>query len=267
MPTLLGLFPTMPKREMENILWRYRAHYRLTSSPLAQELIWTRVGAVWGMDYTDPPRDIDNIYRDIFVCRDLASGKQLDALPVVIETGYNTASGLERLFVKHGAPLIIKRDNGSTLTAEPVQRVLKKWGVHVLASPIKTPQYNGSCEAGNGAIKTRAHHISARNGRAGYWTCDDVEEAKQLTNQTARPKGPEGPTPDEAWGARQPITESERKSFDNAVVKRLNESRAARQELRRKTSDPKAGDKDATLNRDSVRRALVAGGYLRYRRG
>jgi len=266
MPTLQGLFPRVPKRELDNLLWRFREHYRLLHSPLAHELVWTRVGAVWAMDYTDPPNPIDDTYRDIFVNRDLASGEQIDALPVDIETGQNTADALEARFVQYGAPLVIKQDNGGTVTAGPVQRLLDKWSVHMLRSPVKKPQYNGSCEAGNGSIKARARHVAARNGRHGHWTCDDIEEARILTNQTARPKGPAGPTPEEAWSTRQPITETERKAFDNDVRLSLNEARAHRQKIRLTTGDPKAGDKDATLERDAVRHALVAGGYLRYRR-
>jgi len=99
-----------------------------------------------------------------------------------------------------------------------------------------------------------------------HYPADDTEEARVLTNQTARPKGPAGPTPEEALRSRQPITETERKAFDIDVRKRLNEARAKREQIRMSSGDLKAGDKDATLERDAVRRALVAGGYLRYRR-
>ena len=124
----------------------------------------------------------------------------------------------------------------------------------------------GACPARTGAIKTRARHVAARNGRPAHWTCDDVEEARRLCDQTARPKGPEGPTPDEAWGERQRLTETERKAFDNEVRTRLNEAWGLRQRIRIETHDPKAGVRDATLMRDAVRRALAAGGYLKYRR-
>lgn len=265
-PALIGLYRNIPKREIENILWRYRKHYHLRHSALAHELRWAHPGAVWAMDYTDPPSDIDDYYEDIFVNRDLASGFQLDALPVVIETAYNTASALKSRFIQYGAPLVIKRDNGSTLSGEPIPKLLEEWGVHVLASPIQKPQYNGSCEAGNGSIKTRAHHIASRNGRAGHWTCDDIEESRCLTNATARPKGPEGPTPEQAWEKRQRITETERQAFDKAVSKYLNEARLSRECLRKREGNPKAGFLDATLKRDAVRRALEHCGYLSYRR-
>ncbi len=265
-PTLSGLYPSMPRREIENMLDRFRDMSRRHNSPLPHELRWTHPGTVWAMDYTDPPNDIDSHYSDIFVNRDLASGYQLDALPVVVETSYNTAAALERRFLQHGAPLVIKRDNGGTLKDGPIPKLLQKYGVHELPSPVKKPQYNGSCEAGNGAIKTRAHHIASRNGRPGHWTCDDVEEARGLTNATARPKGPTGPTPEAMWDSRERITETQRRTFDKTVETYLNEGKAARWRLRQREQNPKAGVSDATLKRDAVRRALVHCGYLGYRR-
>jgi hypothetical protein len=95
---------------------------------------------------------------------------------------------------------------------------------------------------------------------------EGADAARRLCDQTARPKGPEGPTPDEAWGERQRLTETERKAFDNEVRTRLNEAWGLRQRIRTEADDPKAGVRDATLMRDAVRRALAAGGYLKYRR-
>ncbi|MHC4874595.1 MAG: hypothetical protein ACYTFY_22315 [Planctomycetota bacterium] len=186
MPTLQGMFKNMPKRELENMLWRFREHDKLKNSPLLNVLTWKVPGTVWAMDYMKPPSAIEAIYKDILVVRDLASGNEIEALPVPVENGLNTRDGLKSLFVQHGAPLVIKHDNGPPLIAWIVQELLREWSVFSLRSPAYTPQYNGSCEAGNGSIKTRTHHIASKNGRPGNWTCDDLEEARILTNQTAR---------------------------------------------------------------------------------
>src|SRR5262249_49055184 len=58
-----------------------------------------------------------------------------------------------------------------------------------LFSPPAWPQYNGSCEAGIGSIRTRTHHQSARRGFPGQWTCDDMEAARLQANELARPWG------------------------------------------------------------------------------
>jgi len=91
--------------------------------------------------------------------------------------------------------------------------LLRRYGVLALYSPPETPQYNGSCEAGIGSIETRAHYIAAQHDRPGAWTADDVEQARPQANETARPQGTEGPTPDELWQWREPITQAERRSF------------------------------------------------------
>ncbi|MHC4873993.1 MAG: hypothetical protein ACYTFY_19255, partial [Planctomycetota bacterium] len=147
-----------------------------------------------------------------------------------------------------------------------VKELLKKWQVLSLPSPAYTPQYNGSCEAGNGAIKTRAHYISSKNGRPGKWTCDDVEEARFLTNQTARPWGPQGPTPEESWNNRQPIPESERKDFDNAVIIAFNKAVEERSLQRKKSGDSKAGRNNVCLMRNVLCQTMVSAGYLKIRR-
>ena len=56
-------------------------------------------------------------------------------------------------------------------------------------SPPRTPRYNGSAEAGNGAVKTPSHHEAARHGRIGCWTSDDLEAVRLQANLTARPWG------------------------------------------------------------------------------
>jgi hypothetical protein len=74
------------------------------------------------------------------------------------------------------------------------------WGTLQLLSPPGTPEYNGTCEAGIGSLKTRTHHEAARNDRPGEWTCDDVEGARMMDNETGRPWGVNGLTPKEPDG-------------------------------------------------------------------
>ena len=270
-PVLAGLFPDVPRRELESILIRFRRQVADQNSQLKCCLAWHQAGAVWAIDYTDPPDAVDGQYKDILVVRDLASGMELGAIPVPIETAAHTASALADLFIRHGAPLVIKRDNGGTLKAPPVAGLLSLYGVHVLPSPVRKPQYNGSCEAGNGSLKTTAHHVAARNGRPGQWTCDDVEEARRLINATARPHGPKGPPPEVTWDARRRISAKERKNFRREVTRRLAESRRAAAEAfdtRKNNEDesPMMGYHDDTHMRRAVRKTLESRGFLSYSR-
>jgi hypothetical protein len=69
------------------------------------------------------------------------------------------------LFVRHGAPLVLKADNGSAFIAEATRDFLSLVGVNLLFSPPHTPRYNGSIEAGIGSLKTRTERHACRASR------------------------------------------------------------------------------------------------------
>ena len=156
---------------------------------------------------------------------------------------------------------MLKSDNGSAFIAAEVEAVLARWGVGQLFSPPRMPRYNGSCEAGIGSMKTRTHHQAARRGHPREWTCDDAEAARQQANQTARPWGACGPTPEEAWRGRPPLGAEERAAFA-ATVRRLE--REAREEQGYAPEATLDRTAQAAVSRAALRRALVAHGLLRF---
>jgi len=196
-------FPRVPRAAIQAYVARYRARLDKGAHVRSPELEWRNCGAVWAMDYTKPPAPVDALYPQVLAVRDLGSHTALAALPVGSATAAATVALLESLFVEYGPPLVIKCDNGSNLKCDEVRRLLHAHGVVLLPSPPETPRYNGACEAGIGSLKTRAHHLAASHGRPGEWTCDDVEGARLMANETSRPYGALGPTPDEQWRYRQ----------------------------------------------------------------
>src|SRR5262249_61038475 len=78
---LRDLFPSVARGTLENLLERCRRVWRRKSRWLVHTLRWTRPGSVWAMDFTEPPAPIDGEYRYLLLIRDLASGRQLLALP------------------------------------------------------------------------------------------------------------------------------------------------------------------------------------------
>jgi hypothetical protein len=52
-----------------------------------------------------------------------------------------TIEALSLLFTIHGAPLVLKSDNGSAFIAEETHQLLQAWQVEVLFSPPRTPSY------------------------------------------------------------------------------------------------------------------------------
>ena len=63
------------------------------------------------------------------------------------------ARHLESLFRSQGAPLLLKRDNGSVFNHNAVNEVLARWGVIPLNSPAYYAPYNGAIEQGIKELK------------------------------------------------------------------------------------------------------------------
>jgi hypothetical protein len=135
--------------------------------------------------------------------------------------------------------------------------------VVALFSPPYVPRYNGSIEAGIGALKARTEAAAARQGHAGWWSLEDVAAARQQANATARPRGPQGPTPAQAWRQRRPVTGTMRALFAAALVKH----RAEAQKEARPCEEEKWQEQDERrMERKAISRTLVECGYLQYRR-
>jgi transposase InsO family protein len=263
LPTLQQCFPAMARAELEELLARYRRVWRKRNQQALRVLHWTRPGSVWAIDFADSPAIIDGRYAHLLAVRDLASGQQLLWLPVEATTSACAAAALAPLFAILGAPLVLKSDNGSAFGAEPVAALLAEFGVVGLFSPPGMPSYNGAVEAGIGSLKTRTEAHASRHGRLYYWTWDDTEAARLEANATARPQGPNGPSPDETWTARRRLGTADRALF-RATVARLEPM------ARREQDQPEVGCLDVmtqrAVDRVAIRRALEEHGYLLYSR-
>jgi len=251
-------FPQMLRAELDDLLARYRRVWRKRNQEPLRVLHWPAPGRVWAIDFTGPLAPVDGVYPYLLAVRDLASGQQLLWQPTVDATAAVTAHALASLFAAHGAPLVLKSDNGSAFIAATTQELLDDFGVEKLFSPPGVPRYNGSIEAGIGSLKARTADHAVRHGRPGDWSWDDVEAARWEANATARPHGVNRPTPDQSWAARTPITAEERTLF-RATVDRLRQDATPSQDA------PDAGTIRAT-DRHAIRRALEQHGYVFYSR-
>lgn len=255
-------FPTMLRAELEDLLKRYRRVWRKRNYEPIHVLNWQLPGRVWAIDFTGPCPPVDGRYPYLLAVRDLASGQQLLWLPVAEATAAVAANALASLFMIHGAPLVLKSDNGSPFTAGLVTQLAHDFGVENLFSPPGMPRYNGAIEAGIGSLKSRSEQHAARHGRPGHWTWDDVEAARWEANATARPRGPTGPTPDLAWEDRRCITPEERTLF-RAEVER---QRQAVDDQGGPEANPQTDLSERARDRPAIRRALEGLGYLTYTR-
>jgi transposase InsO family protein len=154
---------------------------------------------------------------------------------------------------------VVKSDNGSAFGAAPVAELFAEFGVESLFSPPRMPSYNGAIEAGIGSLKTRTEAHAARHDRPGHWSWDDVEAGRAEANATARLRGPNGPSPDQSWATRRPVTVEERAHF-HATVARL------RQEDEAEAGPPQDEMDRRARDRQILRRALERCGDLLYSR-
>lgn len=263
LPLLRSVFPDVARSELRELQAWERLRRRSRRSEYARRLQWHHVGAVWAMDYAEPPCPIDGLYRALFSVRDLASGKQLAWLPVPDPTAEHAAAALAGLFHEHGPPLVLKSDNGSPFIAQRTADLLAAWQVIPLFSPPYTPRYNGACEAGIGGLKIRTHHLAAHEARPGTWTCEDVEAARRMADEEHYPRRLHGLTAEQAWQARTPRTAEERRRFCDVVASRREEVRMQRGLL---LEEDLGRARQASLDRRAVRRALVELGYLSFLR-
>lgn len=107
---------------------------------------WTTPQVAWAFDGTESAKDHEKVRLVLHPIHDLASRHRFEPLVSLTASGPEIAAWLDRLFQKHGAPLFLKRDNGSPLNHEIVNAVLDRWGVIPLNSPPHYPRYNGSIE-------------------------------------------------------------------------------------------------------------------------
>lgn len=267
LPTLRAAFPEVARGELveltKRVRWVIDARYR----GWHRALEWRLRGAVWAIDHSDAPCEIDGRYGKLLLVRELEAGVQLLADPVDSARAEPAIRAIEALFVQHGPPLVIKADRGSAFVSEDFAEMLRRWGVELLLSPARCPRYNGACEAGVGSIKRRAAERAARHGRPGRWTCDDVEAALAQAN-AGRPRGHAQPSPEELWRDREPIAGELRAAFRATVATLVEEVRA---ELGLQRSADAGATIDArtepTVTRLAIERALCALDLLRYRRG
>lgn len=185
------------------------------------QLQWLKPGSVWAMDFLE--RETSLNYDFVFNVRDLASGKVLAARATKEQTAQAVCDILQELFHRHGAPLVIKSDNGHEFIAHIVADQMQKYKITHLFSPVYFPQYNGACEAGGGAVMTRAMEVAAACGHPGVLTIDALEAGRKIGNAAPRRGGRSSPNVE--WQQRGEISNQMREDFLAIVNLRTQETR------------------------------------------
>lgn len=261
--TLQVIFPDVPRRELKVQLVRFRKKWLDEHKQLVESLRWTRPGAMWAMDFTEPDRPLEGPFTQVLLVRDLGSKRNLLWLPLERATGQAVFGALRSLIAKHGPPLVIKLDNAKAFDVPELQGLIEALNVLYLKSPPYAPWYNGSVESGIGTAKAYTHHAAARADHPEYWTCDDLEAGLRRANHYGRPEGLDGPSSDEVWMTRLSITSAERDSFRQQVLERWASLITKEQN---EQGGPLSKPTLARAVRDAIQWALLAEGILEIRR-
>lgn len=158
-----------------------RAHWR--------RLTWQEPNVAWALDATEYERDaVGNKLRLVGI-QDLASSFVFDPVAGFYLPGFMIARQLRKLFELHGAPLFLKRDNGSNLNDPEVDLVLAQFGVIPLNSPRACPRYNGAIEKGLRHLKASLPRVLPTPV---YWDLDQtipvIQTAVDRGNLLSRPR-------------------------------------------------------------------------------
>jgi hypothetical protein len=118
-----------------------------------RHITWQVPGLVWSLDDAELVRFADHkLY--LHQVQDLASRYKFTPWVGKQVLGETVAVHLEELFLQHGPPLVLKRDNGSNLNQQAVDEVLARYLVMPLNSPPHYAPYNGGMECAVRELKT-----------------------------------------------------------------------------------------------------------------
>jgi hypothetical protein len=134
------------RRELRRLIKLARQEMNRDKAARQRRIEWKTPGLVWAMDdlqIRGPGGDILFWHQ----VQDLSSRyKFTPSVSHRLLSGPEVAARLRELFLKYGAPLFLKRDNGGNLNHAAVNAVLDEFLVIPLNSPPHYPPYNGAIE-------------------------------------------------------------------------------------------------------------------------
>jgi transposase InsO family protein len=127
----------LSRRQLNELVQDYRRDQLHTM----KRIHWLKSGLAWSCDATEYGGGCK-----LIPVQDLSSRYRFQTLVTNRLKGHQIAAHLESLFRQHGAPLFLKRDNGSPFNNQYVDEVMARFGVLPLNNPPHFPRYNGGME-------------------------------------------------------------------------------------------------------------------------
>lgn len=235
LPTLRQIIPGLPKNSAGAYLKRLRRVEAKLRRRGWERVSWRVPGAVWAIDGTWLDYAIPPLGRRALVVIELHSHRTLCLRSVAGERAVEVEAVLADLFARHGAPLVLKLDNGPGFIARRLRAFCRRYGVTLLHSPVRQPRWNGSCEASVRWAKHRAYAAANKRGNGRELAQTDLDAAVTFT------------------GTMPPIDDDLRERFLDVVAEQLAIAAAERGLVLARVSQDHVR---RSLGRVAVRRAL-----------
>ena len=141
------------RRDLQALTEAVRREFTQQRQAELRRITWHVPGLVWSLDDAELVR-LASHKLHLHQVQDLASRYKFTPWVGDRVLGESVAARLEQLFLRHGPPLVLKRDNGSNLNQQAVDEVLARYLVMPLNSPPHYPPYNGGMECAVRELKT-----------------------------------------------------------------------------------------------------------------
>lgn len=164
LPRLRRLIPGLPKNAAAAYIRRAKAVLARWRRRAWSRVHWHVPGAVWAIDGTWLDCPIPGRGRRALIVVELHSRRVLALESVPGERASAVRTLLQRLVERHGAPLVLKADNGSAFIARSVADFCGTLDITLMHSPVRRPRWNGTCEVSGRWAKRRAQQAAQRRG-------------------------------------------------------------------------------------------------------
>ena len=168
---------SISRRDFDRRIHDHRLQQQREQRDSLRHVEWSQAGTVWAMD----PAQYGQIRWNLV--GDLASRFRFDLMVALELPASRIVMQLRTLFDHFGAPLVLKRDNGSNLVHTMVDGLLDEYGVLALTSPPYYPRYNGAIEYAQREIKAAIDDLTL----AGTPLSTALVTAPVLLNTQPRP--------------------------------------------------------------------------------
>jgi hypothetical protein len=143
---------SISRRELQRMVATVRHDQNTAHRQNLRRIRWNVPNVAWSMDPCEyQQQEAAKVYLNQM--QDLASRYKFSPMAGTIPCGEEIAGHLAATFRRFGAPLFLKRDNGSNLNHAAVNDVLAEYFVLPVNSPVHYPPYNGAIEEAQGELK------------------------------------------------------------------------------------------------------------------